>query len=1465
MKSHSFMFRKIIAMLLLAVMFCSSAAQVFAATQVSINCVNLPRGDDPNKSNWGHGKLTLMNGVTYNSTDKFVAKGVNSYTGKVAYCVEPGKVLQDGDGLVKDENFWENLEDNKTINASTIQMYISRIMYYGYSGKLDVLWSSKNSADANEMGNMIATQILIWETLVGERDSKFNKVDASKYGCNNILDTIAANHPLRSQIMSNYNRIVSSVQSHSALPSFMSSSSSTAESVELTYDSSSGKYKAVLTDSNNVLSKFSFSSSDPGISFSASGNKLTITSNSAPSGKVSISATKSNCTTVGMIIWSAGGVQSVVTYGEEIEDPVVAHMSIAVSAGTLRIVKTSEDGNVAGIEFTITGDNFSKTVKTGSDGTIAIDNLAAGVYTVTEKDIDGYAPQSAQRITVVSGQTATVTFDNTLRRGSVEVVKESEDGRVSGVKFRLYGTSLSGTAVDLTAVTDDKGVAKFDNVLISGDKPYTIEETGTSSKYVIPKAQNVTVKWNETSKVTFENKLRKFCVTVTKSDSETGTAQGNANLAGAVYGLYLNGELVESCTTDKDGKFTTGYHPCGDGWTIREITPSEGYLLDKTVYTVDASTSGTTNVELNNAPSISVKEQIIKGDLSIIKHTDDGSTQIETPEVGATFEVFLTSSGSYDAAKESERDLLVCDENGFALSKKLPYGTYTVKQTKGWDGRELMKPFETQISANGETVRYIINNAQFEAYLKVVKVDAETGKAIPYAGAGFQILDSSGKPVTMSYTYPTVTTADTFYTNSDGSLVTPEKLPQGKYSLLEVQAPHGYVLNSEPVSFVIDAEHASDDGGVTLVKIIKENMAQKATIVITKTGESFSSVTAKSHAEEKEGETTVSDTIYTPVYAETGLQGAVFEVKAATDIYTPDGTLRYEAGTVVDTITTGADGKAVTKALYLGEYFITETEAPDGYLCSTEVHSAELEYAGQQVEITEKTLSYFNARQKATARVLKQLEPDEQYGITGDYSKVTFGLFAAEQLTAADGTSIPVDGLLEIAHADAEGNIAFKTDLPYGSYYVKELSTDDRYVLSGEKYEFDFCLLNNEYAEIVIPVNNGEPIVNELAYGSVCGIKTDNAGVSLSGAIIGIFKSDTSEFTEDTAILTTTSAEDGLFRFDNIPCGSYIIREIAAPDGYILSDEVFKADITENEQIVEITLINRKISGSVQLTKVDEDYPENKLTGAVFEVYIDAESDLAFDAEKDTAVGTLKEIEPGIYRLDGLDYGDYFLRETKAPEGFVLDTAFYAFSIKSDGTVENIENKAGVGFINKPITGTLKITKTDLTDGKLIPNAGFRIKDEAGNVVVEGYTDENGVAEFELRYGKYTYQEFDAPDGYQLDESEYPFEITENGQIVTAGMTNELIPVETPQTGDSSSTWLWITLMCVGVMGMAALTTLYLMGYAEQLELKRYALAAAGVGKTLAVRTGNYISKLSGTVCRFAKTKLLCRFALTSK
>ena len=235
-----------------------------------------------------------------------------------------------------------------------------------------------------------------------------------------------------------------------------------------------------------------------------------------------------------------------------------------------------------------------------------------------------------------------------------------------------------------------------------------------------------------------------------------------------------------------------------------------------------------------------VTEQVIKGNIALIKHTDNGSTQIETPEVGAEFEVFLKSAGSYDNAKDTERDYLVCDEYGFAGTKDMPYGIYTVKQLSGWEGRELMSAFDVYIAQDGATYRYLINNANFESYIKVIKTDVETGKTIPYAGAAFQIYTPAGELVSMTFTYPTVTTIDTFYTNAEGYLVTPEKLPYGSgYSLVEVGAPYGYVLNSEPVYFDITQDNAQEEATVTVIAVERPNMAQKGVINITKTGEVF--------------------------------------------------------------------------------------------------------------------------------------------------------------------------------------------------------------------------------------------------------------------------------------------------------------------------------------------------------------------------------------------------------------------------------------------------------------------------------------------------------------------------------------------------------------------------------------------------------------------------------------------------
>lgn len=757
-------------------------------------------------------------------------------------------------------------------------------------------------------------------------------------------------------------------------------------------------------------------------------------------------------------------------------DPVSMAFSGSITPlGDMKLVKTSEDGIVAGINFTVTGaKGFSKTVTTNANGEIDISNLAPGTYTITEENIDRYVPNQSQTITVSSGKTSLVSFYNILK---------------------------------------------------------------------------------------------KFRVTVTKQDYEKGHAQGDAKLSGAVYGLYKGDELVAQYTTDSNGSFTTDYFVCGTDWTVREITPSEGYLLNDTVYKVGADPKDYT-VEYNNAPDMTVMEQVIKGKISIIKHTDDGETQIETPEKGAEFQVYLKSAGSFVNADKDERDTIICDQDGFASTKLLPYGVYTVHQTKGWDGREKITDFDVFINTDGKTYKFLINNKNFESYLKVVKLDKETGKRIPYEGAAFEIYDSNNHRITMQYTYPQVTSIHTFYTNKEGYLITPEKLPYGDYTLKEVQAPYGYILDDTPIPFSISQENSSTDTGVTIVKVKAKDMAQKGVINITKTGEIFSSV------EENKG-------VYTPKYSVGNLKGAVFEVYAAEDITTLDGTVRYEQGTLVDTVTTDNDGVAKSKELYLGKYTVIEKTAPNGYVHNATKYDAELNYAGQNVSVTSTDLSVYNERQKVSVSLKKVMAEDKTFSIgnNGEITSVRFGIYADEDIKASNGDVIPKDALITFANCDKDGNISFDCDLPVGfKWYAKEIATDEHYILSDTKYEFDTEYQGQDIKVIDIKINNDKAIENNLIYGSVKGLKVDRETQEvIKGATFGLFKSDTTELTEENAILTAVTDENGVFVFNNIPYGEYLIKELKPADGYLDNEDVFTVIIKDNEQVVELTAINDKV------------------------------------------------------------------------------------------------------------------------------------------------------------------------------------------------------------------------------------------------------------------------------------------------
>ena len=1388
---------------LLAVLLCLfafSGTGALAAETCLSYMLSYPRDGDAcpvySTDAWGHEAKTYMNGWSVSANDVWNVHCQDSFEGQINYCIEPGVIRNIGDVCQGfGEDFWDNYpaEFNPTIDPGTIKLLLGRVMQYGYQGNVSASWQSQNEADAECLAWIMATQVLVWETVVGERDENFAHMNPAPYDA--VKSVIGPGNPVYERFLDYYDWIVACVQSHTSVPSFMSRSPYSAQTAELEWDGSC--YSAELYDYNGVADMFTFYCDEPGMELSVSGNSLMITCSEAPAGTVGISAEKGQMR-AGVLVWTdgifgtAGGIQDVVTYSAAASDPVAAFLNVKVSGGGIRITKSSEDGNVSGVSFTVSGAGTEQTVTTGYDGTALVSGLLPGTYTVTE-DVPGwYEPQASQTAEVQAGQLADLSFYNVLKRGDLKVTKDSEDGLNEGVGFRLYGTSHSGAYVNEYAVTDSNGEAYFANIPVGS---YTLEEEDTAIRYVVPEAQSAAVEWNAVTQTAVANVLKKFRVVLTKTDEETGTPRGDATLAGAVYGLYRGEELVASYTTDGNGRIVTDYHPCGEDWTVREIAPSDGYLLDEGVYPVGAAPELYT-VEHNEVP-MDVTEKLIKGSFCVIKHRDNGDTGIETPEAGAEFTFWLKSAGSYEAAKEDERGVLVCDANGYAGSAELPYGTYLVRQTKGAEGTELMPDFVVFISEDGKTYRYLLNNAVFESFIKVVKTDAETGRTIPYAGAGFQIRDPEGNLVVMTCTYPEHAVLDTFYTSAGGSLITPEKLPYGTgYTLTEVQAPWGYVLDPEPVAFDVVPDASGNDGDITLITVCKTDAPQKGVVSIFKTGEAFSSVT------EENG-------LYRPVYGVRGLAGAEYEIRAAEDIVTPDGTLRYEEGTVVETVTTGEDGVAVSGELYLGRYAVKEVRAPYGYVLDAEEHIAELTYAGQEIALTETSLTLADERQKAAVSIDKYMECDPVFGVYGSFGSVVFGLYAAEEIGAPDGAVIPADGLLARASCDGSGTAVFECEMPAGTeMYVKEISTDWAYYTSGEKYPVVFGYAGEEVPVVEIKANGGNAVGNWIIRGAVRGLKTDEDGGAVKGVLFGLFFTGETEFTEETALMTCETDENGIFVFTGIPYGDYLVREIRAAEGFVLEETPRR--ISVNGGITETGFENVHVTGSVELTKTDADYPDNRLTGAVFEVYADLDGDGRFSQGTDVLVGETEEVETGVYRLDGLRAGSYLVYEKTAPEGFIKDRNYYAFMIGPDGGTVTVENGAGHGFVNRARKGNVRIEKT--SDDGVLEGFTFRISgtDTYGNGFSGEYvTGPDGKILIEgLRTGEYTVSEVrnEKSEKYELPP-DVTLSVLEDATTVAVFHNALRYGGEStvPRTGDRTNVVLWASVAAASLAGAAAL------------------------------------------------------------
>ena len=814
---------------LLALLICftailGSGVTAFAAASTGETAdsysVAFPRDGDANldySGTWGHDELHYMNGWTSGeATWMTTLHTIGSFDGPACYCIEPGvprNLYRSYESY--GEDYWDSFpaEYNRTIDGRTMKTLLGRIMQYGYQGNLSLDWRSQNEADADKLAHMMATQVLVWETVVGERDADFEHIDPSSADA--VKSVYRTSHPLYSRFSAYYDSIEASVKKHTVVPSFMDRSEEAAQTVELSWDG--GRYTATLTDTNGVLGEYAFSSAQSDMTFAVDGNDLTISAETASADGVTITAVRNN-TRQGVVVWSDGHygpdgtMQDVVTFRDTVSDPMYAYLHLKVGYGSVKIIKTSEDGEVSGISFTVSGNGTEQTVTTNADGEMQLDDLRPGAYTVTEQSSDRYEPQEVRQVTVISGQIATVTFHNTLKRGSLEVIKTSEDHLIEGVKFHLTGASLSGLPVDEYAVTDSTGKAVFSDVLIGTG--YVLSEVDTDVRYVIPEDQTAAVEWSKVTHKSIHNVLKKWNATVTKSDSATGTPQGDAKLSGAVYGVYKGGQLVDTYVTDGNGQFTTVYYACGDDWTIREITPSEGYLLDSTVYPVGAEPQRYT-AEYNPI-ALDVTEQVIRGGVALTKVDKDYP---ENKLEGAVFEVYRDSNRNQELDAEDEL-LGTMEELGggeYALTG-LCYGGYFVKEAKAPEGFYLDEnAYYFSITTDGETVtveneagKGFLNAAQVGS-LRIVKTSSD-GKL---EGFSFRVTGANG--------YDRV-----FQTDAEGAILI-EGLRIGDYTVSEVRdgTSDGYLLPADKTASVFE-------GAVTEVEMHNE---KKPALEVPQTGD----------------------------------------------------------------------------------------------------------------------------------------------------------------------------------------------------------------------------------------------------------------------------------------------------------------------------------------------------------------------------------------------------------------------------------------------------------------------------------------------------------------------------------------------------------------------------------------------------------------------------------------------------
>lgn len=1302
--------------------------------------------------------------------------------GKLGFCIQPGHVLVPGNA---------NQISNSKLDA------LGRIAYVGY-------WdTAKTKAD------YMATQLYIWEHMGGT---------------------------IRSTSLSDYSSRKATIKKK--LARLDTSVSFNGKSYEMNVGET-----LRITDTNGVLSDYIISNKG-NADVSIVGNDLVIKANGNTDDIAKIQLRKIPQNFVGTPLAFSNGSQDVALL--PMIDPHPAKITVKVNKfGSLKIAKQDEDGKyVPNTSFKLSYNadmsNPIGTYKTGADGTVTINQLLPKTVYVQEVAVPDHLvlDSTIHSVTIEANKTATFNARNNWVKGKVKLRKVDADTnkQVGGATYAIYNAQGQEVERLITKASGyvESGYLRFGN--------YTVKEVIAPNGYILnDTVYPITISSNEQKiEVTGHDERQRGRIEITKEDSVTGNqAQGEGTLKGAVYGLYARedivdpadqsviykaGKKVKELTIDANGHAATKDDLYLGRYFVKEIKASNGYTLDPTEYDIDLAYAGQ-NVEVATKQQ-TVKERVIAQAFSIIKIS---SNETDTPDFleGAEFTVKaqkdIDKYGSWEKApiaknaEGKEAAVLVTDKKGYAVSDELPYGTYVVRETKTPNEHYAVADFKVVVNEDSREPQAwkVLDDKEFKAVVSIVKQDADTGKTVAIAGAKFKIKNLATNEYVGYWDWnPLPHYVNEWTTDESGTVMTGETLTYGEYQIEEVKAPNGYLLATKPIKFTIsknDPYQTLPDGKTPVITVVQKDTAVKGRINI-----------------EKRGEALVGFDNGNFVYEERGLKGMIAKVYAKENIMDPsnDGTILYKKGTLVDTVTTGENGKATTKKLPLGVYEVREVTAPNGLVINTKPQTVELKYKDQDTAIVYEDITFHNERQKVNASLVK-VDEDGTTGLSG----AEFNLIAKEDIKNADGKVIvKANTILKKYTSDAEGNIAIDLDLPLNiDFALKEVKAPVGYVLDQTEILFNTNYKGQDVDTIKISkTKENKPIKVEIS-------KTDiTTGEELPGATLQI-KNEAGEVIEEWV------STDKPHTFEKLPVGNYILSEKLPADGYItakdipfevkdtgeiqkvvMEDDVTKLqivktdengnllagnklailDVNENqldtwvstEQPHDITklvvgqeYILRELEAAPGYTKAEDvrfivrDTPEvqvvnmsNKQTEMTFQKFDEAGKPLA-GAKLEVISPKTRNIidqwtttgEP--HTIQYLVEGEkYILREVAAPYGYEL--AKEIEFIAKDGEAVVMEDQ--------PIITKVQVNKVDSYTKKPIVSKDFAFSAYSDaackNKVADATIDTSkGTATFELRYGEFWIKETKAPVGYLLSDEVKHVEINDKGVFVNGKKVEE--------------------------------------------------------------------------------------------